>query len=117
VRAARLGAGDRVVLGVRRQGDWQDVQIVAAGPSGDPLPLGLTLRRVTGLGSEVVNVDHSSAAAAAGIERGDLVTLVGTVAAPTPAQIEGAFQSAAKQGPVLIAIRRGATFTVATLQP
>ena len=117
VREARLGAGDRLVLGVRRHGEWRDVQLVATGVSGRALPLGLTLRRLAGVGSEILRVDRPSAAAAAGIEPGDVITLIGTVTAPSPAQIRTAFESAAEGPPVLIALTRGTTSRVATLHP
>jgi hypothetical protein len=117
VRGARLRAGDRIVLGVRRQGEWRDVQLAAARRAGDAVPLGLTLRRVANVGSEVIDVSPWSAGAAAGLERGDIITLVGVFTAPTPAQIRAAFTAAAEGPPVLLAYSRGSTSHVATLHP
>jgi hypothetical protein len=115
VRVARLAAGDRIVLGVRRAGEWRDVQFAAAQRPATPLRLGLSLRRVANAGSEVLGVDRPSAGDAAGLERGDVITLIGAVAAPTPAQIRDAFEAATERQPVLIAISRGTSSRVATL--
>jgi hypothetical protein len=116
-RTARLGAGDAVTMRVQRQGKPEAVSLLAAPverpPS--PMPLGLTLRRVGRVGSEVVDVEPQSAARAAGIEPGDRITMIGDVRNPTPAQIEGGFAAVAPGQRVLIAITRGDAHRVATL--
>lgn len=115
VRTARLAAGQPIVLGVRRQGEWRDVQLLAA-PSVKPLPLGLTLRRVTNAGSEVLQVARPSAGEAAGLEPGDVITLAGTYNAPTPAQVRDAFEAAAGR-PLLVAVSRGSSSRIVTVHP
>jgi hypothetical protein len=117
-RVARLGEGDRIVIGVRRQGEWRDVQLVAAplrGPAAVPA-LGLELRNVAGAGSEVVHVERLSAAAAAGLQPGDIITLVGGIDAPSPAQVRQAFAGAAAGRGVIVAFARGTTPRVTTLR-
>jgi hypothetical protein len=116
VRAARTGAGERIVLGVRRNGEWRDVQIVASA-AGRALPLGLALRRVPNVGSEVVGVDRPSAGAAAGLEPGDVITRIGPFTAPTPGQVREAFKASSDGAPALVAFSRGTTGRVATIHP
>ncbi len=115
VRDARLAAGEPIVLGVRRRGEWHDVQLVAAVKPADARPLGLTLRGVPRIGSEIVAVDRPSAAADAGLEPGDLITLIAAVDAPTPAQGRDASAAAADGRPLLIVFSRGTAARVATL--
>ena len=115
VRTTRLAAGEPIVLGVRRQGEWRDVQLLAA-PSVAPLPLGLTLRRVTSVGSAVLQVTRPSAADSAGLEPGDVITLAGTYNAPTPAQIRDAFDAAGGR-PLLMAFSRGTSSRIVTVHP
>ncbi len=115
VRVARLTPGERLVLGVRRHGEWLDVQLVAVEEPGGPLPLGLTLRRVADVGSEVMGVDRHSAAGVEGLQPGDVITLIGSISAPTPAQVRDAFAAAADGRPVLVAVSRGTTSRVTTL--
>ena len=109
-RLARLGAGDSLVLTVRRRGEPLEIELTAADPP--PLPietdlLGLTMRVVTQVGAEVVGVESGSAAARAGIEAGDVVTLIGEVERPTPAQVTQAFQAAPDDAPILMGVTRG----------
>jgi S1-C subfamily serine protease len=78
--------------------------------------LGLTLRRVARTGSEVLRVDPQSAAAAAGLEAGDVITLIGNLNAPTPAQVRRAFASTSQEQPLLLAMTRGLTHRVLTLE-
>ena len=105
--AARIGAGDAVVLGVRRSGEVQTIRLIAAAPpvSRDSRPLGLTMRTVRRIGVEVIEVEPGSAAAAAGIEAGDLITRVGTIDAPSAASVHKLF-GAAEGKPLLVALTR-----------
>jgi hypothetical protein len=117
-KTARLSEGDRIVLGVRRQGEWRDVQLLAApmqGP-GAPAVLGLQLRSVAGAGTEVVQVERLSAGEAAGLLPGDVITRLGTIDAPTPAQMRQVFASTRPGDAVLIAFARGSTPRVAALR-
>jgi S1-C subfamily serine protease len=109
-RLARLGGGDSLVLGVRRRGERLEVEITAA--DAPPVPsetdsLGLTMRAVPSVGVEIVRVDSGSAAARAGIEAGDLVTLIGEVERPTPAQVTQAFRAVPDDRPILMGVTRG----------
>ena len=109
-RLARLGAGDSLVLRVRRRGEPLEIELTAADPPTAPIEadlLGLTMRTVPSVGVEIVRVDPGSAAARAGIEAGDMVTLIGEVERPTPAQITLAFQAAPDDRPILVGVTRG----------
>jgi len=118
VRMARLRAGESLVLRVRRRKEVQDIQ-VSAFPETGPLadrPLGLTMRAVRRVGVEVLRVQPESAAARAGIEAGDILTVVGELDAPTPSQVSQAFAAAPAGQPVLVAMTRGDAHHVLTLE-
>lgn len=109
-RLARLGAGDSLVLGVRRRGALQEIALTAADAPPAPIEtdlLGLTMRTVPRVGVEIVRVDPGSAAARAGIAAGDMVTLIDEVERPTPAQVTQAFQAAPDDRPILVGVTRG----------
>lgn len=119
VRAGRLAPGDAVVLGVRRRGEWRDVQLAAAAaatPSGRR-PFGATLRALPGVGVEVVSVARSSAADAAGLQPGDIITLAGAIEAPTPAQVRSAYSEIRAGEALLVAATRNRRGRVTALQP
>jgi S1-C subfamily serine protease len=108
VRTTRLAAGDAATLSVRRGGDTHAVTLtVPAAPAVLPGVLGLTLVRERGLGSRVVQVAARTAGERAGVQSGDLVTMVGQQAAPTPAQVRRAFDAVPDGGTLLAAITRG----------
>jgi len=120
VRIARLSAGETLALGVRHRGELRDIGLVAAAVSNSPdsVPLGLTLRVARGrIGAEVVRIERASAADRAGLEPGDVITLVADVPAPTPAQVMRALATADRSGPVLIAVTRGDRHLVTTVTP
>jgi S1-C subfamily serine protease len=99
---ARLVPHEQVELAVRRRGELQRIPLTAVAPPAPvETPLGLTLRWVVGLGTEVLAVDDGSAASVAGLRRGDVVTAVGATARPTPVQIRRAF-AAVKPGESLV---------------
>ena len=109
-RLARLAAGDSLALSVRRRGDVQEIQVTAGDAPPAPAearPLGLTMRAVSRTGVEVVRVDPGSAAARAGIEAGDVVTVIGEVERPTPGQLTRAFHAAPDDRPLLVGVTRG----------
>ena len=69
-----------------------------------------------GVGIEVVYIEHGSAAEAAGIRAGDLITEIGAIDAPTAAEVRSAFASAQAGDILIVAITRGATHRVMGLQ-
>jgi S1-C subfamily serine protease len=117
-RLARLAAGDSLVLRVRRRGEVQEIQVTAGAAPPTPAearPLGLTMRAIPRIGVEIVRVDPGSAAARAGIEAGDVVTLVGEIERPTPAQVTREFRSAPDDRPLLVGVTRGGGHRVLAL--
>jgi S1-C subfamily serine protease len=110
VHLARLAAGDQVNLRISRDGVVHAVTIVAVEaappPPVDPR-LGATFRVRPRIGAEIVAVDRGLVADRTGLRPGDLVTRLGNITAPTPAQIAAAF-TAAEPGQVLLAaVTRG----------
>lgn len=118
VRMARLAEGETLVAQVRRRDETFAAHLVAAAVVTAPAarPLGLTLRSRAGLGSEVVRVDRASAADRAGLAPGDLITLVGEVHAPSSIQVTRAFASITAGQAVMIAVTRGDTHFLTTLE-
>ena len=118
VRVARLGSGEVLTLQVRRTGQLREVQLraaVAAASQSDGRSLGLRMRPAPGAGAEILDVQSGSAAARAGLAAGDIVTLVGDVASPTPAEVRAAYGSAPEGRPVLVGVTRGGNRFVTTL--
>jgi S1-C subfamily serine protease len=116
-RIDRIRAGQTFALRVRRGSAVRTVQITAAGvqnPGGDRV-LGLLLRTIPRVGVEVVGVVPSSAGSRAGIQPGDIVTVIGGIDAPSPEEVTGAFAAATPDRPVLAAITRGQTHHVLAL--
>ncbi len=118
VRLARLEAGERLALGVRRGGQLREIELLAPAAA-PPLPpraaLGLQLRGVSSAGAEVVSVEPDSAADRAGLAAGDVITSIGDLSSPTPAQVRAAFAAAPAGQPVLVGVTRGLTHLVTTL--
>jgi len=117
-RLARLAAGDSLVLRVRRRGEVREVHLTAGEPPAQSAAhlLGLTMRTIPRIGVEIVRVDPGSAAARAGIEAGDVMTLIGEVERPTPAQVTRAFLAAAEDRPLLVGVTRGDRHRVLALR-
>jgi hypothetical protein len=118
VRVARLGSGEVLTLQVRRSGQLRDVQLraaVATASQSDGRSLGLRMRRAPGAGTEILDVEANSAAARAGLAAGDVVTLVGDVASPTPAEVRETYGAAPEGRPVLVGVTRGGNRFVTTL--
>jgi S1-C subfamily serine protease len=119
VRTSRLSVDDAVNLRVRRRGEVVDVTLVAVSP---PMPLvtrslGLTLRRRTGIGVEVIRVEPASAGERAGLVVGDVLTLIDDIEAPTPVQVTRSFAALREDQRVMLAVTRGTAHFVTTLQP
>jgi len=116
VASSRLPVGP-VTMHVRRRGKSLDVQFTLppARSSATVSSLGLGMRRVPGVGATVVRIDPRSAASAARLQEGDVITLVGQIAAPTAAQIGNAFRSARTGEAIMLAITRGETHLVVGL--
>ncbi len=97
---SRLSAGETLDLGVRQRGTARAVKLVAAAlpAQGASRSLGLTLKWSASVGSEVLSVDRGSAADAAGIVAGDVITSIGAVTMPAPAQIRRAYASRRRRG-------------------
>jgi S1-C subfamily serine protease len=113
----RLVVSEPVALRVLRAGSWLDLNLRAPSPTKHvrQVTLGLRLRHVAGTGAEVLAVQPGSAGARAGLAPGDFVTLVGTINAPTPAQIQSAFNRTPEGLPLVLAYTRGRLSIVTTL--
>jgi hypothetical protein len=117
VRAARAAVGDAFILRVIRRGAQRTVKLVLPSASGvNGGALGLGMRPVARVGTEVTRVARGSAAEAAGIAAGDLITLIGTVSAPTPTQVASAFNGANSGDLLIVAVTRDGVHRVMTLQ-
>jgi S1-C subfamily serine protease len=117
VRTARVGVGDTLILRVTRRGAQRSVQLRVPASSAENAPfLGLGMRRVARMGTEVTRVVRGSASEAAGIAAGDLITAVGNINAPTPAQIASAFEATDGGDLLVVAVRRDGVHRVMALQ-
>jgi S1-C subfamily serine protease len=119
VRMRRLSVDDAVNLRVRRRGEILDVVVVAARPPEPAVArsLGLTLRRRTGVGAEVISVEPGAAGHRAGLVAGDVVTLIAAIEAPTPGEVARSFAALRDGQPIMVGITRGMAHFVTTLQP
>ena len=106
VHSTRLAALRSATLSVRRHGDAREVSIAVPPAVIAPSVLGLTLVRAPGTGSRITQVAPQTAADRAGLTAGDVVTMVGEHAAPTPAQVRRAFDALADGGVLLVAVTR-----------
>jgi hypothetical protein len=118
-RLTRIRAGEPIILGVRRRGALHDVTITAGSRAVrlSERPLGLTLRRVPGVGVAVLSVNPDSAAADAKIQAGDVITLIGEVSAPTASQVARLFAAGSSGPPLPVALTRGQTHLIVALEP
>ena len=122
-RIARLHAGGTVMLRVRGKGAVREVQITAlpspASPAVEPpeeAAMGVTLRAIRGVGSEVLSVAPGSRASRAGLQAGQVITVAGTQVAPTPQQMMQAFGTLPDGGVLLVAISRGSEHRVVAIE-
>ena len=117
VRVTRAGAGDTLNLRVMRRGAARVVQLLVRAPSAENAAfLGLRMRRVARTGTEVTRVVPGSASEAAGIATGDLITAIGNINAPTPAQIASAFEALDNGKLLIVAVNRNGAHRVMALQ-
>jgi S1-C subfamily serine protease len=118
VRVARLPATRTVTLTTIRAGVKRDTEVSthAPSPTTAALSLGLSMRPVARVGAEVVYVSRDSAADIASIVAGDVITAIGSIDSPTPAEVQAAFASAPRGGMLIVAITRGAEHRIAALQ-
>jgi S1-C subfamily serine protease len=103
----RLQPGNTVALRVRREGMVREVSLTV-GPSTPPLSpeLGLTMRNLPRTGAEVVRVQPGSAAARAGMAVGDIITSIGGISLPAPAQVSRTFEKSSAEQPLLVGVAR-----------
>jgi S1-C subfamily serine protease len=117
VRAARIGVGDTLKMLVTRRGVQRPVTLDVSTPAADNgTALGLAMRTVAPVGTEVVRVAPGSAAESAGIVAGDVITAIGTLNAPSPAQVGAAFDRMDEGDVTIVAVRRGGVHRVVALQ-
>jgi S1-C subfamily serine protease len=121
-RAARVTVGETVTLRVRGVDGVREVSVAAlpqATSSSEPArgdTLGLTLRTLPKIGSEVVEVQAGSRADRAGIREGDVITVVSGRPSPTRADVLRAFAALPDGGSSLVALTRGAAHHVTVVQ-
>ncbi len=119
VWSARLRADATVTLRIRRRADVLEKTITAAAVAHEApreRPLGLALRPRRGLGVEVVSVEPRSAAEAAGLAPGDVITWTANIDAPTPVQVTRAFAALQPGGHLMVALTRDDTHRIATVE-
>lgn len=118
VRTARLGAGDTIAIRVLRGGAQRELLVVAETPARVPPSsmLGLTMRPIARVGAAIERVDPGSAAEAAGVEVGDVITAIGDTMGPSAAQVRTAFASTRPGDLLILTITRGAAHRVVALQ-
>jgi S1-C subfamily serine protease len=73
------------------------------------------MRARAGVGAEVTLVHAASAGDRAGIAVGDVITRVGALAAPGPAQVTRAYEALPAGGALLVAVSRGTEHLVLAL--
>lgn len=103
-----LADGSAALLDVHRQGETQQVRVIARAKSAraDDPALGLTLRTMPRIGVEVVHVLPRSAAARAGIQAGDIITRAGEIESPSAAHISRLFGDGSQGGSLVVALTR-----------
>jgi hypothetical protein len=121
--AAQLAADAPVRLAVRRQGTLHDVRLAprrrAAPKDGVPRPttsLGLAVRPAAD-GVEITAVSPASVAARSGLAVGDVITMLGSISRPTPAQVQRAGTALRSGDRILVGVRRDGRATLTVLEP
>jgi S1-C subfamily serine protease len=116
VRTARIAQQETITLRVRRDKAIQEIALLARAAPPTSSALGVMMRVVPGVGSEVIRVLPFTAAHRAGIEAGDLIILAGDARAPTPRQVRDAYTADHQGRGVLIGVTRGLAHKLAVLQ-
>jgi S1-C subfamily serine protease len=111
--------GTPVAIGLVRVGKPEMVTITArdlapAPPAGEDY--GAVLRNAEGAGVEAVTTVPGGPAAAAGLQRGDLIVAVNGNPAPTVAAFERAYRAAAPDQALLLTVQRGSQHVVLALE-
>jgi S1-C subfamily serine protease len=103
---------------VRRGRDIREVALVATTPATRSAnrSLGLTQQARPKVGAEVVRIEPGSAAHRAGLTLGDVITLIADVPVPTPAQVTRSFAATGPGQRVMVAVTRGDTHFVTTVE-
>ncbi len=113
----RISAGQSVPLTVWRTGERSAVTLVAGGDEpADRIPLGLQLRTLPATGASIRHIVAHGAADRAGLRRGDVLTRIGDLDAPTAVQAERAFRAATTERPLLLGVTRGETHFVLAME-
>ncbi len=117
VQVARLSPDQTLIVDVRDAAASREVSIVATAAVSHTTPtaLGLTLRTVTGQGSEVVRVDPGSVAEKSGLMVGDIITLANTTDVPTPIEVRRAYDDAGGR-PLIVGFTRGTSRHMTALE-
>ena len=120
-RIARARAGEVLTLRLRSRDGVREVPVVAAPLATRPLPaedptLGLTLRTIPKVGAQVLTVARQSAGARAGLQGGDVITVVDGSRSPTSSQLMRSFALLPDNGSLLLAVTRGQEHRVLVLQ-
>ena len=85
-------------------------------PSTPADQFGLAGRTAPGIGTEVITVAAGSAAARAGLQRGDLILAADGDKAPDAATLERRFRTAAAGSALLLTVQRGDRYRVIALE-
>jgi S1-C subfamily serine protease len=113
--------GGQVVLEIIRRGEPQTVTVTAVaanGPAaaGPDRESGAVLRSLAGVGAEVVTVAPGSAAARAGLQRGDVIITMDEAQRPAAAVVDRWFRAASPGDAVLLTVRREGSHRVVALE-
>jgi putative serine protease PepD len=74
------------------------------------------MRPIADVGAAIVRVDPGSAAEAAGVEAGDVITAIGDTMAPSAAQVQSAFASMRPGDLLILTVTRGAAQRVVAIR-
>lgn len=118
VHMDRAAEGQTIALRVRSRGEPREVTLVAAGrPARSEVgELGLRLRHRPKIGTEVVAVKSASAGDRSGFTTADIITVIGEINAPTPAQISRTFASLPEGQGILVGVTRSDAHLVIALR-
>jgi len=120
---ADVSDGQSVTLRLHRSGERRDVTVVAGTAavarhvSRQNRAPGLMLQSLTGSGSIVTLIQPGSAADRASLRLGDVITRVGAMRAPRPAQVQRAFRLTPPGQPLLVVVQREGRHLVVPFEP